>query len=218
MFQLVLHVITNNETSFLPTALSIFQISPAFARKIQVSKIDTFTKLWIYSITLNFLSEVKFRYNCHYIFVIRNLFSKKIAWFCPKIFIGVAVFCMFVYLFGFFKFFFIQLKKCYISVKTSFFVIFSCFSFFLKLARAKPQYQLLPYPLMRLSKKGEIEEKKKKRKRKSARGDLKSSFHSYFPGLLTMFLVKKRLCKTKHGFEGSIANVDLGLFQPNNQY
>ena len=125
--------------------------------------------------------------------------------------------CLFICL-VFLSFFFIQLKKCYISVKTSFFVIFSCFSFFLKLARAKPQYQLLPYPLMRLSKKGEIEEKKKKRKRKSARGDLKSSFHSYFPGLLTMFLVKKRLCKTKHGFEGSIANVDLGLFQPNNQY
>ena len=33
----------------------------------------------------------------------------------------------------------------------------------------------------------------------------------YLPGGLTMFLVKKDL-KIKHGFEGSISNVDLGLF------
>ena len=29
--------------------------------------------------------------------------------------------------------------------------------------------------------------------------------------------VKKRLFKIKYSFEGSISNVDLGLFQPNNQ-
>ena len=35
--------------------------------------------------------------------------------------------------------------------------------------------------------------------------------HGYLPGELTIFLVKKRL-KIKYGFEGSISNVDFGLF------
>ena len=47
--------------------------------------------------------------------------------------------------------------------------------------------------------------------------DLKSSCHGYFPGGLTIFLVKKILLKIKYGFEGSISNVDLGLFYPSIQ-
>ena len=45
-----------------------------------------------------------------------------------------------------------------------------------------------------------------------AQWDLKSSCHRYLPGGLAMFLVKKDLCKVKYGLEGSISNVDLGLF------
>ena len=41
---------------------------------------------------------------------------------------------------------------------------------------------------------------------------LKDSCHGYFPGGLTTFLVKKRPLIIKYGFEGSISNVDLGLF------
>ena len=46
----------------------------------------------------------------------------------------------------------------------------------------------------------------------SAWGDFKSSCHGYLPGWVTMFLAKDRLLKIKYGFEGSISNVDLGLF------
>ena len=35
----------------------------------------------------------------------------------------------------------------------------------------------------------------------SAWGVLKSSNHRYLPGGLTIFLVKKRCCKMKYGFE-----------------
>ena len=51
----------------------------------------------------------------------------------------------------------------------------------------------------------------------SAWWDLNSSCQGYLPGELTMFLVKKRLLEIKYGFEGSISNVDLGQFYPNNQ-
>ena len=43
------------------------------------------------------------------------------------------------------------------------------------------------------------------------------SSHIYLPGGLAKFLVKKRIFKTKYGFEDSISNIDLGLFEPNNQ-
>ena len=46
----------------------------------------------------------------------------------------------------------------------------------------------------------------------SAWGDLNSSCHWNLPGELTMYLVKKRILEIKYGFEGSISNVDLGLF------
>ena len=46
----------------------------------------------------------------------------------------------------------------------------------------------------------------------SAWGDLKS--HRYLPVGVSY---QKRLCKMKYGFERSISNVDLGLFQPKNQ-
>ena len=39
----------------------------------------------------------------------------------------------------------------------------------------------------------------------------------FLPWIFTIFLVKKRLSKIKYSFEGSIPNVDLGLFYPNNQ-
>ena len=46
----------------------------------------------------------------------------------------------------------------------------------------------------------------------NAWGDLKSSCHKYLPGGLTMFLIKrKKNCKIKYGFGGSISNVDLVL-------
>ena len=54
-------------------------------------------------------------------------------------------------------------------------------------------------------------------KKNSTWGDLKSSRNGYFPGGLTMFLVKKNPLKIKYGFEGSIPNDDLSLFYPNNQ-
>ena len=43
-------------------------------------------------------------------------------------------------------------------------------------------------------------------------GDLKGSCHGYLPGGLSMFLVKKIIFKIKYSFEGSLSNVDLGLF------
>ena len=49
-------------------------------------------------------------------------------------------------------------------------------------------------------------------------GDLKSFCHAeYYPGGLSMFLVKKRLSKIKYDLEFSITNVGLCLLQPNNQ-
>ena len=54
--------------------------------------------------------------------------------------------------------------------------------------------------------------KTRDQKKMSAWGDLKSSWHIYLPGGITMFLVKRRLLTIKYGFEGSISNVDLGLF------
>ena len=118
MFQLVFHPITDNETFLLPTAHSIFQTSSVFIRKIQVLKINTFAKLWIYSTTLNFISRYKFHYNCHYIFVIRKFFSKKIAWFGSNIFVVVAGLCMLVYLSVF------CFLLCIFSLKS---VIFQCY-------------------------------------------------------------------------------------------
>ena len=50
------------------------------------------------------------------------------------------------------------------------------------------------------------------KKIKSAWGDLENSCHRCLPGRLTMFLVKKKLLKIKYGFQGSISNVDFGLF------
>ena len=55
----------------------------------------------------------------------------------------------------------------------------------------------------------------------SAWGDLKSSCHRYLSGGRTMFLVSKRLCKIKYGFEGSTSKVDLSFVltkQPFNVY
>ena len=44
-------------------------------------------------------------------------------------------------------------------------------------------------------------------------GNLKGSCHGYLPGgLLTVFLVKKRLLRIKYSFKGTISNVGLGLF------
>ena len=42
--------------------------------------------------------------------------------------------------------------------------------------------------------------------------DIKSSCDGYFPEVVTMFHVKKGFSKIKYGFEGSVSNVDLGLF------
>ena len=47
-------------------------------------------------------------------------------------------------------------------------------------------------------------------------GSLQSSCHGYLPGGLNMFLAKKKDLKITYGFKGSISNIDLGLFQPNN--
>ena len=41
--------------------------------------------------------------------------------------------------------------------------------------------------------------------------ELKSCFHRYLPGGLTVFLVKKD-CKIKYAFDNSISYADLGLF------
>ena len=50
------------------------------------------------------------------------------------------------------------------------------------------------------------------------RGRLKEFLPQIFAwGGLTRLLVKKRFLKIKHLFEGSISNVDHGLFQPKNQ-
>ena len=45
----------------------------------------------------------------------------------------------------------------------------------------------------------------------SALGDLKRSHRRYLPWGLAMFLVKKRFCKIKYGFEGSLFIADIGL-------
>ena len=45
----------------------------------------------------------------------------------------------------------------------------------------------------------------------SAWGNLKSSCHRYLSGGRTMFLVNKRLCKIKYGFEGSTSKLILAL-------
>ena len=54
------------------------------------------------------------------------------------------------------------------------------------------------------------------RNKMSAWGDLKSSCHRYLPEGDYCVSCKILLCKIKYGFEGSISNVDLGLFQPKN--
>ena len=62
----------------------------------------------------------------------------------------------------------------------------------------------------------------------SERGEEAKSFcYRYFPRRLTMLQMfphggllcsfSKKLCKIKYCFEGSISNVDLGLFYPNNR-
>ena len=43
-------------------------------------------------------------------------------------------------------------------------------------------------------------------------GGLKSSCHEYLPAGLTMFLAKKKDLKITYNFQGSISNIDLGLF------
>ena len=48
-------------------------------------------------------------------------------------------------------------------------------------------------------------------KKMSVWGDLKSSCHRYLPDIYYVPF-QKRLGKIKYGFEGSISNVDLGLF------
>ena len=51
----------------------------------------------------------------------------------------------------------------------------------------------------------------------SVLGDLKSFCQRYLTGGAYYFPCQKRLCKIKYAFEGSISNVDLELFNLNNQ-
>ena len=109
--------------------------------------------------------------------------------------------------------FFFSKNKIF-SLKT---LSFSFCFFFLKKARAKQSVSPTHFCSQRGNFHSQVLKSRDQKIKWNGQGDLKSSCHIFSPGVFNMFLVKKRLCKTKYSSEGTISNVDLGLFYPNNQ-